>query len=173
MAQLDYDPFGQDTTINRAPDDRPEIEPKKITAGKKRKKIDYESMSRKLWRDRGYFYDKCSFTQPYTGKSHDLFGFGDAIAVKEGDLVIVQTTSKNAKSEHIRKWLTEHWALFGGHKFSILDAIRYSISAQGVRFVFCCWFQPDGAGTKWVCEETEVTTELLDEWLAKRAKRAS
>jgi len=176
---VSFDPFTFSPGAKVRPEsERPELERKgkKIPLNgetKRRKKIDYESMSRALWRERGYIYDKASFTQPYTGKSHDLYGCIDSVAMGHGETVFVQTTSKAAKSAHVKKYLTENWALFGGHAFPILDALRLIASQPHCRFVMCCWHQPGGPGTRWVCEETEVTHSVIDSWLDKRVSKGT
>lgn len=177
---MSLDPFASIPEHPARPaEERPELERKgtKIPLTgegvKKRRHHDYESDSRKMWRERGYLYDKCSYKQQYTNKSHDLFGFGDGIAIGNGELVIVQTTSKKAKSAHITKILTEDWSIGAGYKFTILDAVVRALNLPNVRVVLCCWEQPGGKGTKWVCEETEVTEELLYEWKSRRDRRAS
>lgn len=162
----------------RPEDERPDMERKgkKIPLSgegvKKKRHADYESMSRDLWRGRGYHYDKVSFTQPYTGKSHDLYGFADAMATGNGEAVLVQTTSHKAKSAHVSKWLRDDWAVFGGHRFPILETMVRLIAVPGVRIVLCCWHQPGGHGTKWLCEETVIDESFLYEAQSRRERSA-
>jgi hypothetical protein len=60
--------------------------------------------SLELMRGRGYH---CEITEHRThdGTTHDLFGFGDILCVhkEEGDVVVVQTTSRSNISARVKK----------------------------------------------------------------------
>ena len=81
---------------------------------------------------------------PVTGRQtkHDLFGFVDILALGDGEVVAVQTTTTKNVPAHIRKIArAEHLA---------------ALQRAGVRLVVHGWSQPNGPGTRWHVEEVDV-----------------
>ena len=57
--------------------------------------------SLKLMRERGY---RCYITEYHTrGFKHDLFGFADILCLKDDEVCVVQTTSRNNVNARIKK----------------------------------------------------------------------
>lgn len=129
----------------------------------------YEGLTRDRWRKAGYHVDRCSNENAYTGKSHDLFGLADFAAVGNGELVLIQVTSRDGISAHKKKILTEDWAVTNGKRYLSYDSLLMILAVPGVRFVIDGWHKPDRF---WVCEQIVVTPEVLESWRAKREKRA-
>lgn len=71
---------------------------------KKAKPSDFNRPTYDLWRKRGYSVSRCDQYNAYSGRWHDLFGFLDMIAVREGDAcaVGIQLTSRAEVLPHIR-----------------------------------------------------------------------
>jgi hypothetical protein len=61
--------------------------------------------SLKWLRENGY---KCEVVERFAfGKRHDLFGFGDIFAIREAEVLIVQTTSRGNVSARVKKITVE------------------------------------------------------------------
>lgn len=57
--------------------------------------------SLRLMRERGY---RCYITEHHSrGLTHDLFGFADILCLKDGEVCVVQTTSRPNVSARVRK----------------------------------------------------------------------
>ena len=57
--------------------------------------------SLKWLRDNGYH---CAVVEKFAfGKRHDLFGFGDILAIRENEVLIVQVTSRGNVSARVKK----------------------------------------------------------------------
>lgn len=74
------------------------------------------------------------------GKRHDLFGFGDILALKKGEILLVQTTTYSNVSARVKK-ITEHENV--GH---VRDA--------GIRIVVHGWHKKNDA---WICREVDLS----------------
>jgi len=59
--------------------------------------------SLKLMRERGYLCAVVERYNPWSRTRADLFGFGDLLCVREGEIVILQTTSGSNLSKRIDK----------------------------------------------------------------------
>ena len=60
-----------------------------------------------LMRERGYLCAVVERWNPYAKVRVDLFGFGDLLCLREGEIVIVQTTSGSNFAARIKK-IVEH-----------------------------------------------------------------
>jgi len=58
-------------------------------------------------RDQGYFCEVVEHWNSFTHKREDLFGFGDIICLRKGEVVLVQTTTASNVSARVRK-ITDH-----------------------------------------------------------------
>ena len=63
--------------------------------------------SLKHLRELGYTAEVVERFNSFTKRRHDLFGFIDILAIKEGEVLGVQTTSGSSVSSRIKK-ITEH-----------------------------------------------------------------
>lgn len=74
--------------------------------------------SLKSLRSRGYTVGVTEHWNAYVGIRQDLFGFIDLIAIKPGEILAVQTTTKSHMNERVKKILSikEHlvWLSSGG-----------------------------------------------------------
>lgn len=59
--------------------------------------------SRKHLQDMGYHVETVEKWNHITQRRHDLFGFGDLLAIRENEVVVIQTTSASNMSSRIRK----------------------------------------------------------------------
>ena len=145
------------------------------TAPKRRAKVSTETLTRELWRKRGYFYGRTETLESHYGGQFsvkkDLFGIVDGIAVGNGEVVFLQSTTKLQKSAHLQKLIKSTWKIGNGTPTRIVGVVR-QIIASGSRLVFCLWEQPGGFGSRWECEELEITAELLGTLEARAARRA-
>lgn len=173
----DYDPF----------EDGSELPPRKFTdkdadrahalrlkrdqsARRKVKRADLESKTRELYRQAGYVYDKTEHFG-YSGNRSDLFGFVDGIAVKDGEIVFLQTSSRSNKANHLRKMATGEFRIGGGgNPKPCFEAAKAILSVPNAHLVLIVWDQPGGPGTLWRHEITEVTIDVLEEYRARSRK---
>jgi hypothetical protein len=91
-------------------------------------------------RDRGYTAEVVEKWIPATRRRKDLFGFGDILALRPGEVTIVQTTSDDNVAARISKIQeAEH-----------LPAVR----AAGVRILVHGWRK---VGRRWRLREVDVS----------------
>ena len=76
---------------------------------------------------------------------NDLFGFIDILAIRPGETVGVQTTSKANMSAHARKIVT-------CPDYPAVVAAGWSIVLHG-------WWQPGGKGTRYELSELDIIQE--------------
>lgn len=101
--------------------------------------------SLKLLRDTGYSADVVERYNSFTKRRHDMFGFGDVFAFRDGEFAIVQTTSASNFSARMKKIKANEFA-------------RDWLNAGGVIIVHGWGKKKDG---KWRCrEETLVKGDL-------------
>lgn len=172
----DYDPF----------DDGSQLPPRRFTpsdgdrahglrlkrdrSAKRVKRADLESKTRELFRSLGYIYDRCEHFG-YSGNRSDLFGFVDGIAVKEGQILFLQTTSRSNKAVHLRKMATGEFRIGGGgNPKPCFEAAKAILATPNAHLLLIVWDQPDGAGTRWRHDITEVTMELLTQYRERSRK---
>lgn len=74
------------------------------------------------------------------GRLHDMFGFGDILALRKGERLLVQTTSYGNVSARVKK-ITEHQNL------GIVRDADFRIVVHG-------WRLKNGA---WVCREVDLS----------------
>lgn len=85
---------------------------------------------------------KCAIVEVWNAhafKRQDMFGFIDIIALKPGEILGVQTTSKNCKSDHIKK--------IAGHKNLM------AVKASGINIVLHIWDTGEDSPTRGEFEE--------------------
>lgn len=75
----------------------------------------------------------------FGGVRQDLFGFIDILAIKKGEILGVQTTSKKCVADHIKK--------MAGHKNLM------PVKESGMKIELHGWFMNKKTG-KWECEIT-------------------
>jgi len=167
---MTHDPFADFPDATR-PD---KILPKRATpkSGDARKtKVSAESLTRKLWRDRGYIYGRTETLESHFrggfGIKKDLFGIIDAIAVGNGEIVFLQSTTLTQKSSHLSKLISGTYKIGNGTPVAILDAVNEILRANQ-RLIFCLWHQPGGKGTKWICEELEITEMVIERQIERK-----
>lgn len=96
--------------------------------------------SLKKLRDEGYH---CEITEHFSrGLKHDLWGFCDILAIKENEVLAVQTTSAANKSARIKK-ITES------------EKIAY-VRKAGIRVVVHAWGLKKKTG-KWESNEEDLS----------------
>lgn len=145
---------------------------KRAKSGKSRKtKVSTESLTRKLWRNRGYIYGRTEtldshFTAGF-GIKKDLFGIIDAIAIGCGEVVFLQSTTLKQQSSHLSKIIKGTYKIGNGKAFPILDAVR-ALLQSNARLVFCLWHQPGGSKTRWECKELEITEDVIQLQMERR-----
>lgn len=84
---------------------------------------------------------------PVTGvqTKHDLFGLWDILAVRDGETLAVQTTSRTNIGSRLKK-------------IAAAD-ITPKLHRAGWRLVCHGWWQPNGPGTRYTVEEVVVVDE--------------
>jgi hypothetical protein len=97
--------------------------------------------SRKHLEAQGYSVATVEHYNAFTRRRHDLYGFIDLIAGKDGETLAVQTTSASNVSARVRK--------IAGHPN--LDAVRV---AHGWRIVVHGWRK---SGRLWVLREVDCS----------------
>lgn len=174
----DYDPFGDEDDVKPRPLTQAEEDKcadqraarDRARRRKGPKQSDLESKTRNLMRELGYIYGRTEHTG-WSGNKKDLFGFVDGIAVGGQSVLFVQTCSRSSKAPHIRKMATGTFKLGNGTPTDCRPAAEAIIAAPGARLVLVLWQQPGGPGTRWENEFVDVTTEMLDEAVARSRKR--
>lgn len=173
------DPFGEDTQTVRPAEERGELQPHKISAGAKQKRVNYEEKTRKLWRDeRGYcYYPFQHFVSAghfyggnAAGQFRDGFGCIDAVAIGHGEVVFLQTSSLKQKSAKKDKVLRGTYKIGGTKEYPIVEVIARIAGIPNVRYVLCLWEQE---GRFWKPTEIDVTADLLATWGSKRERRTA
>lgn len=169
----DYDPFDDgsqlpDRTFSDSDADLANgMRQKRDRSTRRRiKRADLESKTRELYRKAGYIYDKCEHFG-YSGNRTDLFGFVDGIAVKEGEILFIQTTSRANKAVHLRKMATGEFSIGAGKKTPCYGAARALTALANVHLILVVWDQPEGPNTRWRHEITEVTAAMLEEYRSR------
>jgi hypothetical protein len=108
----------------------------------KAKKVDFSPMQRRWFEAGGYLFARVEHANPWGAVTVDLWGFADWLAVKPGEILLVQTCRASDASTRERKARSKPellaWLAAGG---------RYQIHG---------WRQPDGPGTRWECVVREV-----------------
>jgi hypothetical protein len=95
------------------------------------------------WRRLGYLCWVVEKWNSHAGIRQDMFGFIDVLAIKEGETVAIQSTSKPNVLARVKK--IESDELFGA-----VNDVRKA----GWRIVAEGWFKP---GSRWECKEIELT----------------
>lgn len=78
----------------------------------------YNDLTIKFLKNKGYVVERVERYNAFTRKRHDAFGIIDYIALKEGEILGVQSTGVNGKSIHkktiLSHKLTKTWLEAGG-----------------------------------------------------------
>ncbi len=103
--------------------------------------------SLKLLRARGYVAEVTEKWNPYAGIRQDLWGFVDILAIREGEILGVQTTSGSHVAERI-------------NKIAASPLIATVLSA-GVKVVVHGWDKKGARGKvkRWECREELLNAE--------------
>lgn len=103
---------------------------------------DYNAKTIKLIRDAGFFIGRVEHYDSFSRKRHDLFGIIDYVAMGQGSIIGVQSTSYSGKS---------------AHKAAIEDSrtVRMWLKCGG-KFLFVAWKKkPIPKGKKALAAEAE------------------
>lgn len=128
----------------------------------------YLTLSRRKWRDRNYFVEKCEYIMRLPGgvtRRSDLFGFADLLCIPTPDAerdewVYLQVTSRSNISTRLRKIQNQETGK--GQWARPISLLARAVLERGDRVVIEGWDQPNGPGTRWRDKEREVTLEDLD-----------
>lgn len=91
------------------------------------KRVPYTQKTLKLLRERGYLAQVVEKWQPNTFRRIDLFGIIDIVAIRDGEVLGVQSTSMGARLEHVKK-------ITGECREQTLAWMR-----SGAKFLLVCW----------------------------------
>lgn len=91
------------------------------------KRVPYTQKTLKLLRERGYLAQVVERWQPNTFRRIDLFGIIDIVAIRDGEILGVQSTSMGARLEHVKK-------ITGECREQTLAWMR-----SGAKFLLVCW----------------------------------
>jgi hypothetical protein len=94
------------------------------------------SLSLELLRREGFIADTCESYNFFSKRRKDLFTFGDLVGVKEGEFLIIQTTT--------RPHMSERWVKIKKHPASVL-----LLTVPGVKIEVWGWFKE---ANRWKCE---------------------
>lgn len=88
-------------------------------------KTNYDAKTMKLIRDEGFFIGKVEHYNSFSRKKQDLFGIIDYVAMGNGMIVGVQSTSYSSKS---------------AHRMAILESSVLPVWLRsGGKFILVCW----------------------------------
>jgi len=87
-------------------------------------------------RKEGYLCAMVERWNKFAGVRQDLYGFIDILAIREGEILGVQTTSLNCFAEHVKK-ISKHKNLI-------------PVKKSGIKIVLHGWFLGE---KKWECKE--------------------
>lgn len=112
----------------------------------KRKKVDFSPRQRDWFTKHGYTFERVERPNPWGAVTVDLMGFGDWLAFKPGEgILIVQTCRHSDASTRLKKAQSKPelavWLKSGG------------------RFAVHGWRQVGGVGSRWEVIVREVTAE--------------
>lgn len=117
---------------------------------------------RKKWRAMGYFVDSAESIIRLPGgitRRNDLFGFVDAVAVKEGEpLVFLQVTSWANVSARLRKIQREETG--SGQWATPLRDLARAVIVSGAEVIIEGWRKSPKNG-RYECKEIRLTLEHL------------
>lgn len=86
---------------------------------------------------------------PATGTKNDLFGMFDLLAIRTGETMGVQTTTKTNLASHVRK-------------IREADALA-DVMAAGWIVMLHGWWQPGGPRTRWQVEDVDLGHEFAQQ----------
>ncbi len=100
-----------------------------------------------LLKERGYVTAIVERWNPYARIRQDLWGFVDILAIKEGEMLAVQTTSGAHVGERLKKIAA--------------SPLIATVLSAGVKVVVHGWRKvgPRGKAKKWECREEFLTVE--------------
>ena len=122
----------------------------------------------KKWRGKGYYVEMTESINRIRGgmtRRHDLFGFVDMVALKPGEIILIQVTSRSNMSARFNKMRD---GMVGNGQFArpIREIIRM-LAATGVEGgvsiqILIEGWQKDEKAWKWVCKERWVEPQDLE-----------
>jgi len=113
--------------------------------GKKprKKPADLNPLERRWFEEHGWTFERCEHKGAFDGRKHDLWTFGDWLAVRGDETLIVQTCRKHDMNNR-------------ENKARAVPELAAWLSGGGRRFVIHGWHQPGGKGRRWELVEREV-----------------
>ncbi len=140
-----------DFALTTARGRKPRQKPCDWTGEPKKKRADFNEPQRRWFERNGYTFARTEHRNAFSGKSHDLWTFGDWLAVKPGEVLIVQTCAKSSISARLKKAreTKELWI--------------WLAALPGTRFVVHGWTPPAGRGGRWELTEREVVAPKGDD----------
>ena len=111
----------------------------------KRRKVDLNPHARRWFEREGYVYARVEGANAWAGRTKDLWGFGDYLCCRKGEIILVQVTTVAHAAER-------------EHKARKCPELAAWLAAGG-RFQIHAWRQRGGKGSKWEVEVREVRAE--------------
>lgn len=104
----------------------------------------------------------------YTGALYkeDCLGLFDLLAIKSGEVLGVQLTTKDSVGAHLRKYADPSKTVQGR---SIAENLERFL-AHGGRFQVWGYYQTGGTGSRWEHTVTTVTMEVIEGVISRRRK---
>ena len=105
----------------------------------------------------------------YSGSLYkeDCLGLFDVLAIKEGELLGVQVTSKTQVAAHLRKYADSEKKVQGQPIIRNLEEFLQ----HGGKAEIWGFYQPDGPGGRWAHDVVPVTMEVIEAVIARRRSR--
>lgn len=113
---------------------------------RRRKPADFNKLQREWFEKHGYTFAKCEHKSAYDGRNHDLWTFGDWLAIRGAETLIVQTCAHSSASTR-------------ANKAKATQELWLWLAGANRRFAVHGWKQPAGKGTRWEVVIREVTLE--------------
>lgn len=112
------------------------------------------------YQEQGYMAFRVDYTTAVRGgalMTTDLLGFGDVMAIRGGECVLVQSTTKDQAAAHERKLCEDQKRLPRICQTAYVCAMNWLASGGRIHMAL---FEKDERG-RWACEVREVTAEWL------------
>lgn len=124
--------------------------------------LNLQGYSRAKWRELGYKVEAGEHVSRIGQivRRHDTFGFADLIAVREGEMVLLQVTSWGNVSARANK-IARDFHGRGQWARPIKEYATDLLAIPGVRIVVEGW-KLDKTLNRWVSRQIEVTPEELE-----------
>lgn len=138
----------------------------------RRSAVTFNHKTREYWEKQGYVVEKVETMQTVKGAvvKQDFCGCFDFMAMRPGEIVLIQVSSKSMVRDHLRKMLGNLDYRPGRTRRMACDFFH----SIGWKMVIHWFDQPGGDGTKWVQGIEEITPELIaDIDNGRRTRRAA